>query len=286
VAQLNKYPRAPGITVALLTVGTNRGADTGVMNAEMERGDVTQKIKAVAPISMVNKALYCARHKYDFVVGKDNATVGTDLSRSSKWNKVAWVKYLMTKYDYVIWMDLDTVFTFDVDMMEFVDPAVDIHFTKDMHERGLNSGVFIVKSTNWSKAFFDSVWLDNDQGLGLDDQVPITRMLAEQVRLDPTVETTRTKFLPKPIFNAFPNSDQIFRKGVDCQWWNSWVMTSHAGDQHGDSLVIHAPGRFAGQSSVINNPSLLQVGYIHYTLEIIYAIATLVYCCRYYMCTV
>jgi hypothetical protein len=81
------------------------------MNTEIASGDVTQKIKAVGPISLVNKALYCARHNCDLVVGGDNITIGTDLSRSSKWNKVAWVRHLMTQYDYVIWMDLDTVGT-------------------------------------------------------------------------------------------------------------------------------------------------------------------------------
>jgi hypothetical protein len=76
---------------------------------------------------------------------------------------------------------------------------------------------------------------------------------------DPEVESKRTKWLPKPIFNAFPKSDVIFRRGVDCEWWNAWVQTNHAGDQFEDSLVLHAPGRFAGQSTAISNPSLLMV---------------------------
>jgi hypothetical protein len=44
-----------------------------------------------------------------------------------------------------LWLLSRQVLKFDVNMMEFVDPSADIHFTRDMHEQGLNSGVFFVK---------------------------------------------------------------------------------------------------------------------------------------------
>jgi hypothetical protein len=129
MANLTRFIHRNGTKVALLTVKTNRGRNTGVMTGELSKGDVTQKMKVVLPISLANKALYCARHNCNLVLGEDKENI-TDFSRSSKWNKVAWVLELMQTYDYVIWMDLDTVFQSDVDIMAFVDPSVDIHWTK------------------------------------------------------------------------------------------------------------------------------------------------------------
>jgi hypothetical protein len=129
-----------GAKVALLTVSSSRAAG-GAKSANdhaFHHGDLVQKSAAIEPLSVANKKLYCARHGCEFVLGKDQAGV-SDKSRSSRWNKIAWLKHLLKqgKYEYVIWMDLDTLFMTDKDMMQYVNPNVDIHFTADLHNQGI-----------------------------------------------------------------------------------------------------------------------------------------------------
>ena len=79
-------------------------------------------------ISLANKALYCALYKCELVLGVDKEGV-TDLDRTVRWTKMAWLRHLLHLVDFVICMDLDTIFRTDTNVLEFVDPAADISFT-------------------------------------------------------------------------------------------------------------------------------------------------------------
>ena len=67
------------------------------------------------PLSIDNKARYCAAHGCVLLVGGD-APEARD--RSARWNKVAWLRRHLSEFDWVVWMDLDAIFTRpDVDVV-------------------------------------------------------------------------------------------------------------------------------------------------------------------------
>ena len=206
--------------MALLTVYSSREkTKTKSLSGGLVHGDVVMKSKATAPVSLSSKRLYCRLHHCEVVVGHDKDGI-SDKVRSSRWNKIAWIRHCLKLYDYVIWMDLDTVFVNpDLDMMQFVNPVVDIHFTQDMNPKGLkstglNSGFFIMKSSKWTIDYFEKVWAHNDGGKGNSDQNSIKHVFRSIFKnKDPEYlpQLPHVNFLPKAIFNAFPNVQNDYR---------------------------------------------------------------------------
>ena len=105
----------------------------------------------------------------------------------------------------------------DINMMNFVNPDVDIHFTQDLGPKGLNSGFFVMKSTPWTIDYFEKVWAHNDGGKGNSDQNSIKhvfRSIYKNLEPDYRPQLPHVDFLPKAIFNSFPNVKDEYR-GVD-----------------------------------------------------------------------
>ena len=62
-------------------------------------------------------------------VGGDTAEAS---GRSSRWNKVAWLRREFYKAEWLIWMDLDAFFTEPkANIMELLDQSKDLHVTYD-----------------------------------------------------------------------------------------------------------------------------------------------------------
>lgn len=112
-------------------------------------------------------------------------------------------------------MDLDTIFANpDINMMEFVNPNVDIHFTQDLGPKGLNSGFFVMKKSPWTIDYFEKVWVHNDGGKGNSDQNSIKAVFRTIFKnQDPNykAQPPHVAFLPKAIFNSFPNVKDEYR---------------------------------------------------------------------------
>ena len=167
----------------------------------MEYGEL--KTAYVYPISIDNKARYCALHGCDVVVG---GTVPECAGRSARWNKVAWLRRSFFKYKWLVWMDLDALFArSDVALTDLLDPAFDLHVTYDFGHGGdalaesssttegggavpggtpfaggkINTGFFALKtSSTWSFLFLEKVWAHNDFGQGRSDQASINHVIS------------------------------------------------------------------------------------------------------------
>ena len=156
------------------------------------------KTAYVYPISIDNKARYCALHGCEVVVG---GTVPECVGRSARWNKVAWLRRSFFKYKWLVWMDLDALFARpDVSLTDLLDPAFDLHVTYDFgHGDGagssstfgsvpggtpfaggkINTGFFALKtSSTWSFLFLEKVWAHNDFGQGRSDQASINHVIS------------------------------------------------------------------------------------------------------------
>ena len=81
----------------------------------------------------------------------------SDEKRNPHWSKIPAILSVLHLYDYVWWVDLDSVIMdHTIPLESIIDPRYDVIFTND--HNGLNSGSFIVRNTDWSRGFFANVW--------------------------------------------------------------------------------------------------------------------------------
>jgi hypothetical protein len=94
---------------------------------------------------------------------------GTDLklhneiksNRPPAWNKILVVKKLLDDYEYVLWVDSDAVMVrFDKDIRDEMEPGKYLYLVKfNLSGKEVpNSGVFLIRNSEWSKNFLDDVW--------------------------------------------------------------------------------------------------------------------------------
>ena len=125
-------------------------------------------------ISAKSIAHYAVAHDYDYEIFRD-----VNVGRPPAWAKV---HYLMAelragKYDYLLWVDADACFVrLDQDILEEAAADKDISLVNHMCLNGPltdypglhvmserpNTGVMLVKATNWSLAFLEKVWAQED----------------------------------------------------------------------------------------------------------------------------
>jgi hypothetical protein len=111
-------------------------------------------------ISSVTFEAYAELHGYDMRLATDLL----DPERPPAWSKIALARELLERYDEVLWVDADAIFL-DVsrDIAELVRPGKDLYLVEHLWAendawRGVNTGVFLVRSTRWSRRFMDRVW--------------------------------------------------------------------------------------------------------------------------------
>jgi hypothetical protein len=107
----------------------------------------------VSELSVRNKQQYAQLHGYEVVVANDLL----DHSRPGAWSKLPAMLHHLPKFDYLVYMDIDTlVMNFDVRIEQFLIPGKDIIMGTDWS--GPNTGVWIAKNTDWSKGLIKEVW--------------------------------------------------------------------------------------------------------------------------------
>lgn len=105
------------------------------------------QVHYLAELSIENKRRYCAAHGFEFVIAQ-NLRHG----RTARWDKVMLLMQLLSRYEWLHWVDLDTLLmNMKRKPFDFLDPAFDLHIAKDAN--GLNTGSFYMRSSQWSKAF-------------------------------------------------------------------------------------------------------------------------------------
>jgi hypothetical protein len=108
----------------------------------------------------LNVKKYCDKWGYEYFRVRDNP-----LKISQYWTKVSAVKDLMdtNKYDYVFWMDSDTVINnFNIDLGEDILHKYDSDIfvaSDNIKYDVINSGLFIIKNSKIGKEFIKD-WID------------------------------------------------------------------------------------------------------------------------------
>ena len=119
-------------------------------------------------------AQYAAAHGYNYEVFRD-----IDVGRPPAWSKVHYLiaELRAGKYDYLLWVDADACFArLDRDILEEAPEGKDLSLVNQMCLRapladypGMyvvcerpNTGVMLVKATDWSLQFLEKVWAQED----------------------------------------------------------------------------------------------------------------------------
>ncbi len=175
----------------------------------------------IGSLSEITISRYCKRHSIDFEIYK----TGFDLSRPPQWSKLSFMKKALQEgYDYVMWIDADAFFIKHTDIRPAITTDHDVFITRDCNT--LNTGVWIVKNSEFTKRLLDKV----------DGSGPWDRMWWENGAFKELFESNwediqhKTYILPQVVFNSYPYID-----------YDIWYPI---GNTNRDlSVIIHLPGK-------------------------------------------
>jgi hypothetical protein len=103
-----------------------------------------------------SKVLYCNKHNYTFHDDEDVY----DSTRAPAWSKIKLIQRYLQSYDYVVWVDGDTMIMNDQIKLEEIikqhSNGMDIMVAQDWTM--INTGVIFIKNTEWSRKFLDLIY--------------------------------------------------------------------------------------------------------------------------------
>ncbi len=147
----------------------------------------TPNIEEYAAYSFAINSVYALHHGYEFNLLSPKS--GHEFEkRDQRWNKVKIIMDLMSKHDdgdYLVWLDSDLIIVdlgmkIDRIIEDINDPDVQLILSKDPFPEEVysvaNTGLMIVKVSDWSRNFFFDWWNTEDRGLGWDQHV-FTKLL-------------------------------------------------------------------------------------------------------------
>lgn len=120
-------------------------------DAIREYGDLTLQINQ----------LYCQKHGLDLICGREKKYT----NRHPAWERLPLILEHLSKYDYLVWIDADAFFYYhSISIVEFIqsNPTPDFLFSQDFGNRNLNTGIFVVKNTNYAHIFLNKWAYDEE----------------------------------------------------------------------------------------------------------------------------
>lgn len=100
---------------------------------------------------------YAERWGWDLVLSTEDLADG----RPAPWAKVPLLRSLLDEYEWVLWLDADVVIVdLDADISEKIQDDKDLYLVEHhwLGQSMANSGVVLLRSCAWSRAFLDEVW--------------------------------------------------------------------------------------------------------------------------------
>lgn len=159
--------------------------------------------KALADLSIPNKMAYAGKYNYDFIYFDDVI----DKSRPPQWGMVKAVEKLLltNKYDWVWWIDLDSlIMNFDIKLESIIDENYDIVFTANQYSY-LSNGSAFYKNCDLTKRFLkDSYDLDKPYLKNIDVNVfDHAQQSMRLLLLNEESYRNRTKMIHERVCNSF-----------------------------------------------------------------------------------
>lgn len=108
----------------------------------------------LATMSIKNKIEYANKHNYDFIYFDDII----DKTRPPQWSKVKAVESILKDYDWVWWIDIDTlIMEFDIMLESLIDDNYDLIFTSNEYSY-LSNGSSFFKNTQLTFDFLSDCY--------------------------------------------------------------------------------------------------------------------------------
>ncbi|CAD7697635.1 unnamed protein product [Ostreobium quekettii] len=190
-----------------------------------------RSFEGVLEATRENKEGYARRHGYRYF----DASFLLDTSRPPSWSKILAVQYYLAEYDWVFWMDSDSVVTNPDIKLESILPAgerLDFIVTKD--PAGYNAGMWFIRNSPWSHKFLRTWWgmssfvrKAGDTKSG--DNDALKHILAN---MDETELEEHVGVAPQCTFNSY-----VFKSSV-----RNWIR--HAMDPEEFECGLHQQGDF------------------------------------------
>lgn len=141
----------------------------------------TPNIFDYAQYSILNILSYCEKYNYGMIIYNQ---VFND-SVMPCWNKIACILENLKKYKYLIWIDADAIIAnFNTNINQFIleNPQADLLVCWDIfyHKECFNSGIMIIKNTDWSYNLFLKVW-NSSEPHGHNDQNVIFQEIVKEL---------------------------------------------------------------------------------------------------------
>jgi len=111
-----------------------------------EYGDLTREINQI----------YCDKYDLDLIFSSDRRT-----TRHPAWERIPLILDNLRNYDYLVWIDADAFFYLYKNIKDMVCKNKDFVFSMDIGHRNVNTGIFIVKNSEYSHEFLRR-WMDED----------------------------------------------------------------------------------------------------------------------------
>lgn len=107
-------------------------------------------------LSIANKRVYAARHGYELLVL--HGPLAVDASRPPAWSKFRNLKAHLPRFDYVCFMDVDTLVTNLAAQLEDLVRPGGGDFIASQDWNGVNTGVFLLRNSPWSQWLLEEAW--------------------------------------------------------------------------------------------------------------------------------
>jgi hypothetical protein len=111
---------------------------------------------------ILNILSYCEKYGYGMIIY--NQVLNNEVMPC--WNKIASILLNIKKYKYLIWIDADAIIVnFNINIYQFIleNSYADLIVCLDIfsHKECFNSGIMIIKNTDWAYNLFLKVWNSN-----------------------------------------------------------------------------------------------------------------------------
>jgi len=144
---------------------------------------------------------YAERWEWDLVLSTEDLADG----RPPPWGKIPLLRSLLDEHDWVLWLDADVVIVdLHADITDEIQDGKDLYLVEHpwLGQYKANSGVVLLRSCDWSRAFLDQVWaLDQYTEHPWWENAAVLDLLGyglEPARLvEPTPWLARTKFIDR-----------------------------------------------------------------------------------------
>ena len=120
-------------------------------------------IKSYGDINYNINKLYCEKHNLEIILSHERKYNNT--SRCVTWERIPALLDNISKFDYLIWIDSDAFFYNDANnITDLINKYNDVNFifSRDNGNIDINSGVFIVKNSQYSIDFLTKWGYDDD----------------------------------------------------------------------------------------------------------------------------